>query len=1064
MWYLEQLDPASPRLVLSVTSRLRGPLRPGLLALAIETVVRRHDALRTFFVDGPEGPYQEVSRAGAVGLPLIDLAALPVAERGAELERVAAGEALSPIDLAQPPLLRARLVRVGREEHVLLLSIHHIVSDAWSFQVVFREVAALYGALCAGAAPRLPEPSIQYADFAVWQRGALDEAALAPHLAYWRTELAGAPAALELPQDHPRPAVQPGFAGHRTRSLPRDLSDAVKAVGRRRGATPFMTLLAALETLLHLESGQRDVVVGTPIVGRRWTETEGLIGYFLNSVPLRARFGGDPSFDDLLTGVRRTVLEAYSHQDLPFSRLVAELQPRRDPSRSPVFQVLFLYVDALLPIAHQAAGLSCAPFEYSDRTVMHDMTLSVADQAEGLVCRLIYNRSLFEEATADALLAGLAGLLEAVAADPARRVRELAAALAPGAAAERRQLELAWNETAAPAGAEHSLHEIFAAQARATPAATALIAEGVSLTYAELDARSDSLARVLAARGVGPDQVVGLAVERSFNLVIGMLGILKAGGAYLPLDPEHPRDYLSFLLQDAGVSLVATQEQLAERLPTTEIRTVNVAAALPAAGEPAGAGGDNLAYVIYTSGSTGRPKGVMIPHRGVVNRLLWMKRTYPLTTADRVLHKSPFTFDVSLWEIFWPLFSGAAVVIARPGGHRDPSYLVRLIREEGVTAVQFVPSMLRVFLEEQGVEECRSLRFMACGGEALPADLERRCLEVLPGLSLQNFYGPTEASIGCSAYRCNRPWPGGIVPIGRPISNMALHVLDRELDPMAPGTEGELCAAGVGLARGYLGRPGLTAERFVPNPLARVAGERLYRTGDLARRAPAGDLEFLGRLDEQVKVSGFRIELGEIEAVLRRQPGVTDAAVCVRSGAAGSRLAAYVVPRGRLDVEALRAGLAAALPAYMVPAAFVTLAALPLNANGKLDRSALPEPEAPAAVYQSPAGGLEQSIAAVWREVLGCERVGSRDNFFDLGGHSLLMARVRNRLSMALSREIGMVELLAHPTVAALAGHLGAALPADAGAGEAQAAGERAGRKRDMLRQRRAATAQEGRR
>ncbi|MEA2604526.1 MAG: hypothetical protein QOF89_5518, partial [Acidobacteriota bacterium] len=1082
LWFLDQLRPGLTAYNVPALVRLVGRLAVDALVEALREIVRRHEALRTVFhlPAGEDEPVQAILPAAAVPLPLVDLSAVPPASREAEARRLAAVQTRRPFDLARGPLLRAVLLRLaGPEdpqgsEHVLLLSLHHIVTDGWSMGVLMREVAALYGAFSAGLPSPLPELPVQYADYATWQRDWLAGEVLAAQIAYWRDALAGVPPLLDLPTDRPRPPVQTFRGAHRTTFFPPELAEPVRQLGRSRGLTTFMVLLAALQTLLHRNSGQGVVAVGSPTANRGRVELEGLIGFFANTLVLAADLTDDPGFCDLLARVREVALGAYAHQDLPFEKLVEELAPERNLAHSPLFQVLFVFQGAAAPAsAPQATGsLALSPLEADAGTAKFDLNLEMSERGRGFAVTLEYNTDLFETATAARLLRGFETLLAGAVADPARPLSTLPLL----SRTQEHQLTHEWNDSSAGFPGDTCLYRWFAAQADRTPGAVAVAFEGETLTYGELDARAGRLARRLRGLGVGPEVRVGICVERSLEMMVGLLGILAAGGAYVPLDPSYPADRLAFMLADSqqGLELpvLLTQARLLDTLPAHGARVICLDLPLPEGLDAdllADLWPSNLAYVIYTSGSTGRPKGTMNSHRGIVNRLLWMQEEYGLTADDRVLQKTPISFDVSVWELFWPLMVGARLVIARPGGHQDGAYLAGLIAEQGITTLHFVPSMLQVFLDSPGLDRCASLRRVIASGEALPADLVSRFFAQLggSGAGLYNLYGPTEAAVDVTVWTCERYGRRASVPIGRPIANTRIHLLDRHLATTPLGVPGELHIGGVQVGRGYLNRPELTAESFIPDPFAGVPGARLYKTGDLARHLPDGAVEFLGRLDHQVKIRGFRIELGEIEAALAAHPDVREAVVVARERAAGGalgdwRLTAYVVGRGGVELapeaEELRGFLRSRLPAHMVPWAFVVLPALPLNANGKIDRRALPDPErsawGAAAGIEEPQSEMERTIAAIWRELLRLDPVGIDDNFFDSGGHSLLAVRVHNQLRRLAGREFPLVALFEHPTIRALAryleaGEAGEASPAsrlrgqDRGAKRREAAGRR---------------------
>jgi amino acid adenylation domain-containing protein len=1038
LWFLDQLDPGKATYNIPAALRLRGRLDLPALSAALAAVARRHAALRTSFALAGDQPVQVVAPPAASSRPalaLADLSALPAAARETELRRRINAEAERPFDLARGPLLRVLVLRLAGEEHVAALTLHHIVSDGWSMGILIRELTALYAG---GGAASLPELPIQYADFAVWQREWLSGERLASEVAYWRQRLAGAPALSDLPADRPRPAVQRYRGRHLRRSLPPAVAGAVRDLCRDAGVTPFLGLLAAFQALVSRHTGRTDVVVGTPVAGRNRRETEGLIGLFLNSVVLRNDLSGDPEFRELLDRARRTALEAFVHQEVPFEKLVEVLAPERSLSHAPVFQLLLVLQNASRE-ALELPGLTLEPLEIEIGAAKLDVSLSVQESADGgLELLWLYNRDLFDPPTIDRLSGHLARLLEGAGGNPALRLSELPL-LTPQ---EQVQL-LAWNDTAAAYPSTSCLHELIAAQVGRSPEEAAVSFEGEELRYRELDGAADALARRLASAGVGPETVVGVLAERSLEMVVGLLAVLKAGGAYLPLDPDYPAERLGFMLADSAAPVVLAQERLLARLPEhrAQVELLDDAAAKRGARPSGGAKPSNLAYAIYTSGSTGRPKGTLNTHRGIVNRLLWMQERYGLTAEDRVLQKTPYSFDVSVWELFWPLLAGARLVMARPGGHQDPAYLVRTIRDEGITTLHFVPSMLQVFLEAPGVEECRSLRRVVCSGEALPAGLERRFFARLPAVELHNLYGPTEAAVDVTHWACIPEDGRGAVPIGHPVANTQIHLLDAAGNPVPVGVAGELHIGGVQVGRGYLARPELTAEAFVPDAFSAAPGSRLYRTGDLARRLPDGAVDFLGRIDHQVKLRGLRIELGEIEAAMAGHPAVREAVVTARADgeAVGAvNLAAYVTLRqgaaGPPSLAELRERLARSLPEYMLPSALVVLEAMPLTASGKVDRKALPAPErAPAGERRrvAPRTELERFLAGLWSAVLGLEAasIGVEDNFFQIGGNSITGAILINRLQRELGAIVHVVTIFDAPTIGQLAAHLAGEYP-----------------------------------
>jgi amino acid adenylation domain-containing protein len=1035
LWFLQQLEPSSAAYNIPCAVRLHGRLDAPALARALGAIVQRHEALRTTFApaegghDGDGQPTQRVAPALVLELPIVDLRAVPEAKREAEALRWARAEVSRPFDLERGPLIRAALLRLEETEHVLVLSIHHIVSDGWSRDVLVREAGALYAAFIADKPSPLPELPIQYGDFTLWQREHQRETWDA-QLAYWKERLAGAPA-LDLPTDRPRPAIQTSRGATRTLVLPGDLSRALEALSRREGATMFMTLLAVFMILLHRYTGQTDLVVGSPAAGRKPIDVEPLIGLFVNTLVLRASVVPGASFRELLGHVRAACMDAYANQDLPFEQVVDALTLARDRSRSPIFQVLFDYQEVPLR-ALSLPDLSLEPIEIDNGAAKLDLELDAWSAPDGLRCSFNYNTDLFDAETIARIAHHFEVLLAAIVADPERPVRALPL-LGPE---ERRRLLVEWNATERHYPEPHVLPALIEATAARSPDAVALMYEGASLTYAALNARANRLAHHLRRLGVGPEVAVGVCMERSLELLIGLLGILKAGGAYVPLDPSYPAERLGFMIDDAGIRVLLAHASTEGALPPSRAHLVRLDADLGALAAESDAdpvalvSPDNLAYIIYTSGSTGRPKGVQIDHRGICNRLLWMQEVYGLTPADRVLQKTPFSFDVSVWELFWPLLVGARMVIARPGGHKDAAYLAELIAAEEITTIHFVPTMLSAFVEEPSAARCPSLRRVFCSGEALSVECQTRFFERMVA-ELHNLYGPTEASVDVSFWACERGVATHNVPIGRPIANTQLYILDADLSPVPIGVAGELHIGGVGLARGYVGRPALTAEKFVTDPYGARPGGRLYKTGDLARHRSDGAIEYLGRIDHQVKIRGFRIELGEIEETLLGHPGVREAVVVAQEEPSGGKcLVAYLVAEGGAAPgrDDLRRALKERLPKYMIPAVFVQLEALPRLSSGKIDRRALPA-SAPStsapATLAAPRTPMEQALASIWAEVLGVGAVGIHDNFFLCGGDSIRSIRVA-----AIARERGihlsLPQLFEHQTIAELAAALGA--------------------------------------
>jgi amino acid adenylation domain-containing protein len=1018
--------------------RLQGKLDVAILERAFGEVARRHDALRTTFHMNPQSgaPEQLIHSWQPFHLPVAEVSGNHEAEQEQHLRRLASQESQRPFNLRTGPLFRALLLRRAADQHILVITMHHIVSDGWSVGLIINELATLYEAYSQGQPSPLPDLPIQYVDFAHWQREGMTSEVLEQQLGYWRQQLKGPVPVLELPTRGPRPSTYSTRGAVRVWRMARDLSDGAKALSQREGVTLFMTLIAAFKVLLHRYTGEADLLVGTPIAGRNRREVEGLIGVFINTLVLRTDLSGEPTFRELLARVKEVALGAYANQDVPFEKLVEELQPERDMSRSPLFQVMFVLQNAPMP-AFKKGDLVMSPLVIEGVTSKFDMTLSLMEEEDGIILGwLECNTDLFDEPMMQRLIGHYETLLRGVIADPGERLSRLPLLTE----AERRQLLVEWNDTAGDYALDHCMHELFEAQVKRTPQATAVIFEGRQLTYEELNQRANKLARYLQASGIGPEILAGISMERSLEMIVALLGVLKAGAAYVPLDPTYPRERLAFMMEDADVKLVLTQSHLVQQLPDYGapvicLDTDEDALTQSQGGRPedshdlqTGVSPQNLAYVIYTSGSTGKPKGVMTSHQAMCNMILWMQSAYGMTTSDRLLQKTSFSFDASVWEFFWPLISGATLVVAKPYGDKDAAYMVKTTAEENVTILQMVPSVLQMVVEQEGLENCRSLRHLFSGGEALSGAVCEKFFGRLAEARLTNVYGPTETAMHVTIWDCERGSSLRMIPIGRPVGNTQTCVLDERMQPVPIGVAGELYIGGVQVARGYVNRADLTAARFVPNPYSREPGERLYRTGDRARYRTDGGMEFLGRIDDQVKIRGYRIELGEIENVLRQHPGVLDVIVMAREDVPGDkRLAAYVVPGAaqELKISELRNHLMAKLPDYMIPSGFMLLEELPLMSNGKVDRHALPSLEHTRQEleqdYVAPRNDVEEKLAAIFSEVLNVEEVGVEDNFFLLGGHSLSATQVMTRILGVLQADIPLRRIFETPTVAGLA-------------------------------------------
>jgi amino acid adenylation domain-containing protein/FkbH-like protein/FkbM family methyltransferase len=1060
LWFIDQLEPGQAFYNSPMAVRLRGELKVEALERTLSEIVRRHEVLRTSFKMVGGEPVQVIAEAVPVPLPVVELGHLAEEQREAEAQRLATEDARLPFDLSTGPLLRARLLRLAADEHVALFTMHHVVSDGWSMGVLVREVAALYDAYSRGAQSPLPELPVQYADYAVWQREWLQGEVLERQLQYWRERLGGELPVLELPTDRPRPAVQSYRGAHETFTLSAELTKQLRELSRREGATLYMTLLAAFDVLLSRYSGQQEVVVGTDIANRNRAETEGLIGFFVNQLVMRADLSGEPSFRELLRRVRETALGAYAHQDVPFEKLVEELQPQRRMDQTPLFQVKLILQNA--PQEEVKIGeLGVESMKNGSGAARFDLTVSVIDGHEKIGGVWTYNSDLFDVETIRRMQRHFQQLLAAAVTTPGESVARLSLL----AAEERSQLIEEWNETATVFPQDLCIHELFEARVATAPEAIAVVYKDERVTYAELNRRANQLAHYLRGMGVGTETPVGILLERSVEMVVAVLGVLKAGGAYVPLDPQHPLDRLAWMLEDTGLAVLLTQERLAERMPTHWGHTLyldadwqQVEEQPDTAPESVGVAASNLAYIIYTSGSTGRPKGTQIEHRGVVNYLTWAREAYALKAGEGSPVHTSLSFDLTVTSLFGPLVSGGWVELLDE--EADVEALGRAMLERGgYGVVKLTPGHLRLLSsqfegltrfssDEPAREAALSLiaqgaRALVIGGEQLAADATLWWREHAPQTRLFNEYGPTETVVGCCVYEVRtNDRSGGAIPIGRPIANTQLYILDKQGEVVPVGVVGELYIGGAGVGRGYLNREELTRERFIENRFKDEAGARLYRTGDLARYAGTGEIEYVGRADEQVKVRGFRVELGEIEAVVMEHPSVRESVVILREDDAGDkRLVAYVVGKDAEEDAAglhehLREHLRERLPDYMIPAALVVLEAMPLTLNGKIDRKALPAPEQNAGAhdkYVAPRTPVEEMLAGVWSEVLRVERVGVEDNFFELGGHSLLATQLLSRIREAFGVEIGLKAIFETPHVVDIAAAIETARRKDEG-------------------------------
>lgn len=1029
LWLLQQIDRDNSAYNEHGAIQLTGSLNVAALERSLNEIIERHESLRTTFKMIEGQPVQIICPSLTIKLPTVNLSDLPLSEQKNQIQRVALEQTQSPFDLAQGPLLRWMLLQIGQQDYVLLVTMHHIIYDGWSYGVLMRELAALYEAFSNSKSSPLSELPIQYADFALWQQQSLKGEALETQIAYWKQQLGKTPPVLQLPTDYPRPAVQTFRGARKSFSLTAELTKALKALSQNENATFFMTLLAAFKILLYRYTGIEDIAIGSPIANRNMSEIEQLIGCFVNTLVLRTDLSGNPTFRELLSRVRQVCVGAYAHCDVPFEKLVETLQPQRSLSYTPLFQVMFALQNTPMP-ALELSGLTVSSLESNNNTAKFDLSLYIEERGEEPIATIEYNTDIFEAATIARTSEHFQQLLAGIVANPDRRVNEL-----PLLTSSEKQQLLDWNCTQTDYPKDACIHQLFEAQVEKSPDAVAIVFEDRQLTYQELNQQADRLADYLRQLGVRSEVLVGICVERSIEMVVGLLGILKAGGAYVPLDPAYPQERLAFILSDAQVSVLLTRETLIKELPALSANVTPVVvyfdrewdtSSNPKSQIPNPKLSDHLAYVLYTSGSTGTPKGVLGRHRSAVNRLNW--NPYPFEQGEICCQKTSLNFIDSVWEIFAPLLHGLRTVIISDEIVKDPYRLVKTLSQQQITRLVLVPSLLRVLLETFPDLQSRlpKLKYWVSSGETLSVELCQRFQERMPQSILINLYGSSEVSADVTWYETSKNQSLSSIPIGRPISNMQVYVLDAHLQPVPIGVPGELCIGGDGLARGYLNRPELTAEKFIPNPFSSEDGAYLYRSGDIGRYRFNGEIEYLGRSDRQIKLRGFRIELGEIENVLNQHPAVKQAVVILREDEVDKkRLVAYIVS-DNMSLE-LRSFVTEKLPDYMVPSVFVQLEALPLTPNGKVDYRALPVPENRRDLkldYVMPQTEAEQLIAEVWQEILQLEKVGINDNFFEIGGHSLLLVKVQAKLHDVFDRDISAIELFKYPSIKMLAEYL----------------------------------------
>ncbi|QKQ73081.1 non-ribosomal peptide synthetase [Nostoc sp. TCL240-02] len=1041
LWFLNQLEPSSAFYNISHAIRLTGSLNVPALEQTLNEIVQRHEALRTSFMTVEGQPIQVIDPSLTISLPMVDLREFSEVEREAEVLRLTAEEAQQAFNLAKAPLLRATLLQLSEVEQVVLFTMHHIVSDDWSMKILIKEMAALYQAFNLGQPSPLVELPIQYADFAVWQQQWLQGEELQTQLSYWIQQLDAAPSIIKLPTDFPRPAIQNYQGAKQSIVLPKSLTQALKELSQQEGTTLFMTLLAAFKVLLYRYTQQHDILVGTPIANRNRPEIEGLIGFFVNTLVLRTDLGSNPSFRELLKRVRQVTLGAYAHQDLPFEYLVEKLQPKRDLSYSPVFQVMFA-LQNIRKDELKLPGVTLSFLQLEKQTAQFDLSIDFFETESGLSGWFEYNTDLFNASTISRMVDHFCNLLSDIVANPEQHTAELSLLTQ----SQQHQLLVEWNNTKVDYPGEYCIHQLFEAQVERLPDAIAVSFENQHLTYRELNHRANQLAHYLKSLGIKPEVLVGICVERSLEMAIGILGILKAGGAYVPLDPSYPQERLALILNDVKPLVLLTQKHLVTELPTSAAQVVcldesDLYAQESQENPSSNVTAENLAYVIYTSGSTGTPKGVLISHQALVNHSIAAAKAYELQPEDRVLQFASVSFDVTAEELFPSWLSGSTVVI-RPNQVLLFAHFGKFLAQEKLTVLNLPTAYWHEWvsdLVQTTTPLPPTLRLVIVGTEqALPEKLALWHKLVSdrsksPRIRWLNAYGPTEATIGVTLFEPVEPvtysenQPVYCVPVGRPIANTQVYLLDKHLQLTPVGVPGELYIGGIGIARGYLNHPELTAEKFIPNPFGKKSGMRLYRTGDLARYLPNGDIELLGRIDDQVKIRGFRIELGEISAKLQQYNKVREAVVIAREDEHGDKhLVAYVSPQPEqtLTITELRGFLQEKLPQYMMPSTFLILPTLPLLPNGKLDKRSLPAPEIRPeleATYVMPQTQMEQTIAGVWQKALNIDNIGVHDNFFELGGHSLLMVKVHSQLHEIFQTDLSMLDMFRYPTINSLA-------------------------------------------
>ncbi|WP_449417829.1 amino acid adenylation domain-containing protein [Phormidium nigroviride] len=1026
LWFIDRLYDGSSFYNIPTAIHLKGLLDVAALKQSLNEIMKRHEGWRTSFVIVDRQPFQAIASKLTWELPIVNLEHLSGKNWDIEVQKIASEEAKKPFDLSQAPLVRATLLRLSETEHIFLLTMHHIVSDGWSISVFAGELATLYAAFSTGQSPLLPELPIQYADFAIWQRDRLQGELLATQLNYWKQQLGGDLPVLQLPLDRSRPTITTFNGTKQYFTFSKTLTEALSKLSQQEEATLFMTLLTAFNTLLYRYTEQEDILIGSSIANRNQAELEGILGLFVNTLIMRNDLSGNPSFRTLLSRVRGVTLDAYAHQDLPFEKLVEELQPDRDLSRNPLFQVMFVLQNTPKS-EREIAGLTLRSLEFDSGTSQFDIFLSIGESKEGLTGFLEYSTDLFDAATITGLIDNFQTLLESIVVNPNCPISELPILTTQ----QREKLLLEWNNTQTTYPQDASLHQLFEWQVQDFPDSLALIDSSEKITYRQLNQKVNQLAHYLQKLGVTTETLVGICLDRSVEMIVGILAILKAGGAYIPLDPNYPADRLSFMLSDSQVSLVISHSSLIDRFQKIQVISLDndweIIARESQENPAIISKSDNLAYVIYTSGSTGTPKGVLGTHQGTVNGLNWLWKTYPFESAEICCQKTAISFVDSVWEIFAPLLQGIPTVIIPDAIVKDTKLFLETLDRHHVTRVILVPSLLRLIVDTYGnlTKKLSNLKLWITSGEALPLDLARSFTKLLPSAKLLNLYGSSEVSANATYYDTSLlPEKATSVSIGSPINNTQVYILDRHLQPTPVGVHGELYIGGDGLAKGYLNRPELTEERFIDNIF--VSGTKLYKTGDLGRYLHDGNVEYLGRRDEQVKIRGFRVELGEIESAIVQHPDIRESVVIIRDDIQGDKqLIAYIVTDDPNLVSQLHGYLLLKLPDYMIPSAFVVLDAIPLTPNGKVDKRSLPTENLirsnSTKFFVSPRNLSELGLVKIWENLLAINSIGVTDNFFELGGHSFLAVRLMAQIYERFGHNLPLSILFENPTIEKLA-------------------------------------------